>query len=60
MVIRVSIEQVEPLRGTAAAEDGAPIAFEGWMEFLGAVSELLGLPRADADMRTNGFPTNEE
>ena len=46
-VIRVSIEQAEPLRGTAATEDGAPIAFEGWMEFLGAVSELLGLPRQD-------------
>ncbi len=55
-VIRVSIEQAEPLRGTAATEDGAPVAFNGWMEFLGAVSELLGLPRDDPRSST----TNEE
>ena len=54
LVIRVSIEQAEPLRGTATTEDGAPVAFEGWMEFLGAVSELLGLPREDLrSSRTN-------
>ena len=56
MVIRVSIEQAEPLRGTAATEDRAPVAFEGWMEFLGVVSELLGLPRADVKSST----TNKE
>ena len=56
VVIRVSIEQAEPLRGTAATEDRAPVAFEGWMEFLGVVSELLGLPRADVKSST----TNKE
>lgn len=44
-VIRVSIEQTQPLKGTAATEDTAPVAFDGWMEFLGVVSELLGLRR---------------
>lgn len=48
MMIRVSVEQAEPLRGTAASEDEAPVAFEGWMEFLGVVAELLRLPRLDA------------
>ena len=47
-VIRVSVEHTEPLRGTAATEDEAPVAFEGWLEFLGAVSKLLGLPSGDA------------
>ncbi len=42
LVIRVSIERTEPLRGTAATEDAAPVTFEGWLEFLGAVSKLLG------------------
>ena len=48
LVIRVSVEHTEPLTGTAATEDAAPVAFEGWLEFLGAVSQLLGLPRGDA------------
>lgn len=47
VVIRISIEQTQPLRGMAQAENGAPVAFEGWMEFLGAVSELLGVAPAD-------------
>ena len=48
VVIRISIDQTEPLTGTATTGDEAPVPFEGWMEFLGVVSELLGLPGAQA------------
>ena len=48
VVIRISIDQTEPLTGTATTGDEAPVPFEGWMEFLGVVSELLGVPRAQA------------
>ena len=41
-VIHVRIERAEPLAGTAATEKGATLAFEGWMELIRVISELLG------------------
>ena len=43
-VIHLWIEQGEPLSGTAADDEGPPVPFEGWVELLGVVSELIGAP----------------
>jgi hypothetical protein len=42
VVIRLRIQRSEPLTGTAVTGDGATVGFEGWMELIGAVAELLG------------------
>jgi len=53
VVIRVRIERLEPLRGTAATEDGAERPFEGWMELIGAVAALIGSDHPGiGDLRT--------
>jgi hypothetical protein len=41
-VIHLRIERLEPLTGSAVTEEGAALAFEGWMELINAISELLG------------------
>ena len=43
-VIHVRIDRAEPLAGVAATEDGDTLPFEGWMELIRAVSELLSSP----------------
>jgi hypothetical protein len=53
MVIRIWIEKADPLTGSAAAEARDPIRFEGWMELLRAISELVS-PRSASDVRTRG------
>jgi hypothetical protein len=45
MDIRISIEQPEPLIGTAATDDREPVPFEGWLELLGALSALVDSSR---------------
>jgi hypothetical protein len=42
LLIRLRIRRLEPLTGTAATEDRADLAFEGWMQLIGAIAELLG------------------
>jgi len=44
VVIRIRIQRLEPLTGAAATGDGAELVFEGWMELIGVVAELLGPP----------------
>jgi hypothetical protein len=44
MLIRIWIERTQPLAGTAEREDAAPVAFDGWLELLRAISELVGPP----------------
>ena len=41
MLIRVWIERAEPLAGTAAVEGAEPLAFQGWLELLRVLSELV-------------------
>ncbi len=43
--IRLRLQQLEPLKGTAATEEGVDLAFEGWMELIGAIAEILGHSR---------------
>jgi hypothetical protein len=42
VVIRIRIQRMEPLIGTAVLGHGSPLGFEGWMELIGAVAGLLG------------------
>jgi hypothetical protein len=41
MLIRIWIEGTQPLAGTAATETGDPVAFDGWLELLRVLSELV-------------------
>jgi len=43
LVVRIAIEQTEPLTGSAACpETGAPVPFVGWLELLRTIAELVG------------------
>jgi hypothetical protein len=43
-VIRIRVQRLDPLTGIAASETGAELGFEGWMELIGAVANLIGSP----------------
>ena len=43
-VIRIRVQRLDPLTGIAASETGAEVGFEGWMELIGAVANLIGSP----------------
>jgi catechol 2,3-dioxygenase-like lactoylglutathione lyase family enzyme len=40
-LIRIWVERMEPLAGTAATEGSEPLPFDGWLELLRVVSELV-------------------
>jgi hypothetical protein len=46
MLIRVQIESTQPLAGTAAAEGSDPLPFDGWLELLRVISELVAAEAA--------------
>ena len=54
--VSLSIEQAEPLVGTATCAWGAPVPFVGWLELLRAVSDLVGAEghRGDGGPCTGG------
>ena len=41
MLIHVWVERTQPLAGTAAIEGAEPRRFDGWLELLNVVSELV-------------------
>ena len=41
VLIRIWIERAEPLAGTAAVEGAEPLAFQGWLDLLRVLSELV-------------------
>jgi catechol 2,3-dioxygenase-like lactoylglutathione lyase family enzyme len=41
MLIRIWVERMEPLAGAAATEGSEPLPFDGWLELLRVVSELV-------------------
>jgi hypothetical protein len=41
LLIRLWIERSQPLTGTAAVEGAEPLAFQGWLELLRVLSELV-------------------
>jgi hypothetical protein len=48
VLIRVWIEGSQPLAGTAAIEGGEPLRFDGWLELLRVVSELVAARTTDS------------
>lgn len=50
MLIRIWVERPEPLAGNAATEGSEPLRFDGWLELLAVVSELVAAaPSSDED-----------
>jgi hypothetical protein len=41
VLIRIWIHRTHPLAGTAATEGTDPLHFDGWLELLRVISELL-------------------
>jgi hypothetical protein len=55
VLIRVWIERIQPLAGTAATEQAEPVGFDGWLELLRAISELVAAaPSGGADEDDGG------
>ena len=58
MLIRIWVERMEPLAGTAATEGSEPLRFDGWLELLRVVSELVAAaPSTGEDADTAREPT---
>jgi hypothetical protein len=51
VLIRVWIERREPLAGTATTKGSEPLRFDGWLELLGVVSELVAAAPSSGDGR---------
>ena len=49
MLIRISIESTQPLTGTAATGKAEPVPFDGWLELLRVISELVATPPPDGE-----------
>jgi hypothetical protein len=41
VLIRIWIHRTHPLAGTAATKGSGPLHFDGWLELLKAISELV-------------------
>jgi hypothetical protein len=41
MLIRIWIEGTQPVAGTAVTERGEPVTFDGWLELLRVLAELV-------------------
>jgi hypothetical protein len=41
VLIRIWVERTLPLAGTAAVEQAEPLRFDGWLELLRVISELV-------------------
>jgi hypothetical protein len=41
VLIRIWVERTQPLAGTAATGEARPLAFDGWLELLGVLSDLV-------------------
>ena len=52
MLIRIWIEGSQPLAGTAATKGSEPLRFDGWLELLRVVSELVAAAPPMTKMRT--------
>ena len=55
MLIRLWIEDSQPLTGMAAIEESEPRRFDGWLELLTVVSELVAAaPHGGGNADTDG------
>jgi hypothetical protein len=49
MLIRISVESSQPLTGSAASDEAGPLYFDGWLELLRVVSELVSPARSGGE-----------
>ena len=61
MLIRIWIERTQPLAGTASTEEAEPLRFDGWLELLRVLSELVAAaaPPGDQDPDTVEEPVQD-
>jgi hypothetical protein len=66
VLIRVRIEGTQPLVGTAVTKGSEPLRFDGWLELLRVVSELVAAAEEPApegrqgdDSRPPGTPAGD-
>jgi hypothetical protein len=60
VLIRIWIEGTQPLAGTAATKGSEPLRFDGWLELLRVVSELVAAaPSTGEDADTAEQPMHE-
>jgi hypothetical protein len=56
VLIRIWVECPEPLAGNAATEGSESLRFDGWLELLAVVSELVAAASSSGEAR-DGQPT---
>jgi hypothetical protein len=49
VLIRVWIEHTQPLAGAASTKGCDPLRFDGWLELLRVVAELVAAPLRDGE-----------
>jgi hypothetical protein len=59
MLIRIWIERTQPLAGSAATKGSDPLHFDGWLELLMVVSELVAAAGGEDAQATDG-PLQED
>jgi len=47
VLIRIWIEGTQPLAGTATTEGSTPLRFDGWLELLRVISDLVAAAPSD-------------
>jgi hypothetical protein len=56
MLIHIRIENTQPLSGTAGAKGSDPLPFDGWLELLRVISELVNAAAASGGDGATGEP----
>jgi hypothetical protein len=51
VLIRIWVERPEPLAGRAVTEGSEPLRFEGWLELLAVVAELIAAAPSSGEER---------
>jgi hypothetical protein len=59
MLIRIWIERTQPLAGSAAAKGSDPLHFDGWLELLTVISELVAAGNGDVQATDKPVQENE-
>jgi hypothetical protein len=57
VLIRIWIRRTYPLAGTAATEQSGPLHFDGWLELLWVISQLVAGNAEASDQPTKGNET---
>lgn len=58
--ISISIESTQPLAGAAMTDGGEPVPFDGWLELLRVVSELVATDAGGEDVQVMDGPAQRD